>query len=144
MKIGRKRSRTGILYVDTVRSNPVEGKCFKESRDEAHECLGDQGLGGGVLLEIQADPGDVGQQGMGGQPLAWWRGWVLSCVPKMGHQRAHGWAISEPGRDFCEVSSFFVKALCALKTFKAWVQIFLLSWLHILSSPWIESSKPVT
>lgn len=76
--------------MDAGRSVPVDGRCFKESRGELHECLGDQGLGEGVLLEIQADLEDVGQQGMGGQPLAWRRGWVLSCVPKLGHQRAQG------------------------------------------------------
>lgn len=45
--------------MDAVRSVPVDGRCFKESRGEFHECLGDQGLGGGVLLEVQTDLGDV-------------------------------------------------------------------------------------
>lgn len=76
--------------MDVLRCVPVDGRCFRGSRGELQECLGGQGLGGGVLLEIQGDLGDVRQQGMGGQPLAWWRGWVLSCVPKMGHQRAQG------------------------------------------------------
>lgn len=69
------------------------------------------------MLEIQADLGDVGQQGMGGSP---WHGGGAGCIhvcPRWDtkeHRDESAPAEGEAGRDLCEVASFSVKELCRL------------------------------
>lgn len=70
---GRKRLRMCILYKNITETTPVEGSCLRKERRWSPwpaelECPGDQGLGGGLLLEIHAALGDVGSKGMGGHP----------------------------------------------------------------------------
>lgn len=48
----KEKMKNRRFYVDAETSFAVEGRCFKESRGELSVCLGDRGLGGGVLLEI--------------------------------------------------------------------------------------------